>query len=318
MFAQPMAEDSGPDDSFGVRAAVQLPDGSLVVAYDPDAPTAGDETNLGSPRLVELTSDGTVTEFPLPVIDDRPLQASTTPLIADVVGTLYLYDGEGYLDRNGVARVVARDADGEWRVVHSLDGDTVVVEPRAAIGPDGDLYLATISSVLRFGPDGQPRTIAGATNVRSSDIDYPESPVRPEPLPATTVQLPRLTGLVVGDDGVVYLATEKQVLRIGLDGILSVLASIGKVGEVEPGQIAIPLDNPGEVSLFTELAMDADGSLLLADTGQQRLIRIGESSSEVLLTNISSVENGTIVGRPPSTDLLVYQGGGDVLCRYVG
>lgn len=312
VFSPAIANVPALGEFFIVSAAVPLPDGGIVLSYDPDAPEAGDESNLGSPRLVHLEPDGTITEFPLPVVEGVQAPPSTRPLVADAAGTLYMYD-------DAAMRVVARDPSGEWRMVMPIAQGTVVSAPQAAIGPDGDLFLATVAGVVRIGRDGQETTIAGSLSRRINDITFPEPPMRGLPRPVTAVNLHVLTGLVVADDGIIYLSTRNTVLEISTDGILSMVADGSADGGVGDGQVAIPTDpDPREVSVFTGLALDRDGSLLVADTGQQRLLRISASGAEVLMTNISSVNGGSVVGRAPTTDLIVFQAGGVLACTLPG
>lgn len=311
VFSATIANDSDRGYFFRVFATVPLPDGRIVLSYDPDAPEAGDETNLGSARIVQREPDGTTTEFPLPVIDGNQVPSTATPLIAGADGTLYMYD-------DAALRVVARDPSGQWRVVAPIDEGTITVVPYATIGPDGDLYFATATAVFRLGADGVPTTIAGSEDRAIGDITFPEPPIGPLPAPAAAVGLPLLTGVVVADNETVYLTTETAVLAVSPGGIISLIADATAGGALGDGQVAIPtVPGPGERSLFTGLALDSDGSILVADTGLQRLLRISPAGAEVLLNNVSSIESGTVVGRSPTTNLLVYRGGGEVVCSYV-
>jgi hypothetical protein len=86
-----------------------------------------------------------------------------------------------------------------------------------APGPDGFLYAACPSAVLKVGPDGVATTIAHPVNVGDCDEDYPDGN-RNFPLPA-------LRGLSIDPDGTVYAAATgcRRVVKITRDGRVSVV-----------------------------------------------------------------------------------------------
>jgi sugar lactone lactonase YvrE len=81
-----------------------------------------------------------------------------------------------------------------------------------AAGPDGALYAACPSAVLKIGPDGTARTLVHPIAVADCDEDFPDG--NPDfPLPA-------LRGLAVDPEGTVYAAATgcHRVLKIAQDG----------------------------------------------------------------------------------------------------
>jgi sugar lactone lactonase YvrE len=81
-----------------------------------------------------------------------------------------------------------------------------------AAGPDGFLYAACRSAVLKIAPDGTARALVRPVEVADCDEDYPDGN-RDLPLPA-------LRGLAVDTDGMVYAAATgcHRVLKIARDG----------------------------------------------------------------------------------------------------
>ena len=86
-----------------------------------------------------------------------------------------------------------------------------------AFGPDGSLYVACPSAVLKIKADGTAATVAESIAVSDCDSELP---------PNTPMsQLPYLRGLAVDERGVVYAAATgcRAVVRITSDGRVSVI-----------------------------------------------------------------------------------------------
>jgi sugar lactone lactonase YvrE len=86
-----------------------------------------------------------------------------------------------------------------------------------AAGPDGCLYAACPSAVLKVGPDGTAATLVHPVAVVDCDEDFPDGN-RDFPLPA-------LRGLAVDPQGTVYAAATgcHRVVRITRDGAVAVV-----------------------------------------------------------------------------------------------
>jgi hypothetical protein len=81
-----------------------------------------------------------------------------------------------------------------------------------APGPDGSLYIASPSAVLRLKMDGTFTILAHPIELKDCDVDYPENnPNSP---------LPSLRGLAVDEDGTVFAAGVgcRAVVKISPDG----------------------------------------------------------------------------------------------------
>jgi hypothetical protein len=96
--------------------------------------------------------------------------------------------------------------------VENLDGITGL-----AAGPDGSLYAACPSAVLKVGPDGTASTLVHPVTVVDCDEDFPDGN-REFPLPA-------LRGLAVDAEGTVYAAATgcHRVVRVARDGGVEVV-----------------------------------------------------------------------------------------------
>ena len=81
-----------------------------------------------------------------------------------------------------------------------------------APGPDGSLYIASPSAVLKLKMDGTFTTLASSIELKDCDVDYPDN--NPRSL------LPSLRGLAVDADGTVFAAGVgcHRVVKISPDG----------------------------------------------------------------------------------------------------
>jgi hypothetical protein len=86
-----------------------------------------------------------------------------------------------------------------------------------AAGPDGDLYAACPSAVLKVGPDGRASTLVHPVVVEDCDEDFPDG--------NRSYALPALRGLAVDPSGTVYAAATgcHRVVKIAPDGKVEVI-----------------------------------------------------------------------------------------------
>ncbi|MFH1570409.1 MAG: choice-of-anchor D domain-containing protein, partial [Gemmatimonadota bacterium] len=158
---------------------------------------------------------------------------------------------------NGTARA---SGDGQAAVNASL------YQPFAmAWGPDGSLYLADRLNhlVRRVLPDGTLERVAG-TGAAGYGGDGG---------PALMAELDQPSSLTVDRTGRVYVADENnhRVRRIAGDGTITTVAGTGHAGFAGDGgpAVAAQLAHPGAV------ALDEAGRLLIADSGNGRIRRVG-------------------------------------------
>lgn len=136
---------------------------------------------------------------------------------------------------------------------------------RVAVAPDGSFYVADgrfNNRIRRVGRDGVITTVAGnGTFAFSGDGG-----------PATQAGL-FATNVAVAPDGGFYIADNgnHRIRRVGPDGIITTVAGTGTAGfsgDDGPATQA-QLNNP------IGIAVAADGSLFIADTGSHRIRRVG-------------------------------------------
>lgn len=233
------------------------------------------------------------------------------PLTAAPDGTLYLWD-------DSAARVLARTAGGDWSVSVAVRKGSLFGPPRAAVGPEGDLFVQTAASVIRVDDTGAETRVVGTGSTGSCDGCMPDTPLGPLPREATSQAMPLLSGLVVGPDGTIYIATGTTVLAVER-GQLSLVADPSTTSKDGDGAIT-PVHDAGdreEGSLLTAIVLDTDGALLVDDSGfDQRILRIEDSHSELLVSGVSWLFNGTIVENTATKDLLFMEDGSSVLIAY--
>ncbi|WP_434113447.1 PKD domain-containing protein [Methylocaldum sp. GT1TLB] len=118
-----------------------------------------------------------------------------------------------------------------------------------AIGHDGSIYVADTGNnrICRVGPDGLMRTFAQSVTSPS--------------------------GIAIGHDGSVFVADtgNNRIRRIGPDGINTTVAGTGALGYGGDGGLA----TQARLSGPRDLVVTNDGSIYVADTGNNRIRRIG-------------------------------------------
>lgn len=292
------ADDVPGDVSyFVVYAAVQRSDGAIVVSYDRSAEQAGDDRGgpAPDPHLTISGSAGRWLPVTPPDVDAEPVPGSARPLAAADDGGLYLWDPDHY-------RVVAWEPDGTWRAVAALPRWFLANEraPQGAVGPDGSLYVTGAASLFRIDPIGTVTQIAGTDQVNTAGWPPPEPGERRD----AGGTLPLLGGVVVDDTGTVYLTTTGTVvLAVHPDGSLT---SFGNPTALStPDGHPLPGNTTDGPTRLTDLALDAEGSLLAADIVHRQILRITADQTTVIADNVNRLFNGTRTGRTTTHDLLV-------------
>lgn len=209
---------------------------------------------------------------------------------------------------NGTITTVAGNGDWINRPLHfgnTGDGGQAVNAtlhfPRALeLGPDGTLYLASGQRVRKIAPNGVITTVAGSDGYGVSDIvrlsdgslllaDSSNRRIRkidPSGVITTVAgngeygnggdggqavdaQLAGATGLAVGSDGTIFVAhaDTARVRKIAPNGVITTIAGTGAEGSSGDGGQAVR----AEIDRPSGLALDADGTLYIADTDRHRI-----------------------------------------------
>lgn len=192
---------------------------------------------------------------------DQPYAVATAP-----DGSFYFTSGSAIrkVDPTGIVTLVA-GSDSEGSDVGdggpALEARFNGVES-LAVNAAGELYILDSGNarVRKIGSDGNIDTVAGnGLNLFTA-----------EPGPATERPIRFAHAIAFGPDGSLFIADHSSIRKVGTDGIMTRIAgdgSVGFAGDNGPA-IAAKLSGP------TGLAVKADGTLYIADTGNDRLRKI--------------------------------------------
>jgi DNA-binding beta-propeller fold protein YncE len=192
---------------------------------------AVNDAPASAPEIESSTPAGNGAELPSAEIDGAPGDVATTPPTEAV----------GPPTSEAAAIATARIAEllPTQEMAFGVSGSSpgqMMLPFDVAVGPEGNIYLSDSTGVKKFSPDGEYLEWIGEGEV-----------------------LTALGGLAVGPDGTVYVTGfESQVWAYGPDG--QSRAAIGTPGS-EPGQLSRPVD----------VAVDAAGSIYVADTENARV-----------------------------------------------
>ena len=209
-------------------------------------------------------------------------------------GAVYISDTQNHsirrIDAGGIITTVVGMGGSGFNGDGLLGTETLIDSPRGiAFGPEGRLYFADSGNgrVRRLGHDGRVTTVLVGEPYDDGGIAQsfslapafsPEAAFSSSNWPwyvgegsgQTPVQM---AGLAVGPDCVLYVAdpTHHTVWRMGPDGVVAPIAGTGDPGfSGDDGpSVEADLDSPEGVALTPE------GSLLIADTGNHRVRRVG-------------------------------------------
>ncbi|MGH8584547.1 MAG: RHS repeat-associated core domain-containing protein [Gammaproteobacteria bacterium] len=189
--------------------------------------------------------------------------------VYDVIGKV-LYLGDGTRRSTTGLRATMTTVAGSALGGFSGDGGPATAAalgglPGLALGPDGSLYIADAGNhrIRRVGPNGIITTVAGTGATGFSGDGGP----------ATAASLSGPFGLALSLDGSLYIADQfhHRIRRVGPDGIITTVAGTGAIGISGDGgpATAAALNSPFGV------ALGPDGSLYIADGGNNRIRRVG-------------------------------------------
>jgi sugar lactone lactonase YvrE len=151
-----------------------------------------------------------------------------------------------------------------------------------ALAPDGSLYVAdTHNSRLRvIRPDGTIATVAGTDDQGFSGDGGP----------AVRAQLREPGGVVVASNGTVFFSdtADNRIRRIAADGTIATVAGTGAAGFSGDGGAA----TSAQLNAPAGLALQADGTLLVADSGNNRVRRIAPNGLITTLAGTGTAGSG--------------------------
>jgi RHS repeat-associated protein len=134
-----------------------------------------------------------------------------------------------------------------------------------AVSADGTLYLVDRLNhrVRRVEVDGIITTVAGT----GIDGDIGDGGL------ATEAALPAPEGIALDADGTLYITdtSNSRIRRVGKDGIITTVAGTGVRGYYGDGYLA----TKAALSVPKGIALDADGTLYIADAFNHRIRRVG-------------------------------------------
>ena|GEM_PF-578160 len=148
-----------------------------------------------------------------------------------------------------------------------------------AMAPDGSLYIAdTVNNrIRRVDPDGIITTVAGSSFTGGFSGDGG---------PATEARLDYPDDVAIGPDGSFYFSDyyNDRICRVDPNGIINTVAGNGTPGYSGDGGLATNAQLGGPRGI----AVGPDGSLYIADSGNQRIRRVNPSG---IITTVAG--NGT-------------------------
>ena len=270
-------------------------------------------------RIRRIGPDGIITtvagsRFGRPGGDDGPAtQATISPSDIAVAadGSVYIGDGAGSVSfpdsirrigPDGIITTIAGNGtsegysgDGGPATQASLNGPTGF-----SVAKDGSLYFCDSGNnrIRRIGPDGIITTVAGGGSIVESPLNnYGEG------LPATQLEMSQSLDVAIAADGSLLLANFglSFIRKVGLDGIYTTIAGTGHRRFDGDGSLATQTSLNGPLGI----ALANDGSVLVADTDNNRIRRIGPDG--VITTIAGNGQSGLSGDGGPATQVALNQ-----------
>ncbi|WP_232666708.1 serine/threonine-protein kinase [Pseudonocardia sp. TRM90224] len=252
-------------------------DGPAFMCLDPNGRLVLSETSGARVRRID-PADGTITTVAgtgVPGFSGDGGEATAAQLnhprgvACGADGGLYIADTDNnrirHVTPDGVISTFAGNGRSDLSADGGPAGSTAVADPTSIVlAPDGSLLIVERSSarIRRIDPAGNVSTVAGTgTDGFSGDGG-----------PAAAAQFDNPYALVRAPDGVLFVAdnNNRRIRRIGTDGVITTFAGTGTAGAAGDGGPA----RSAQLTAPSGVLLDADGGLLVADEGSQRVRRI--------------------------------------------
>jgi DNA-binding beta-propeller fold protein YncE len=205
----------------------------------------------------------------------------------DAKGNVVVADGG---DSNRIRRispegVVSTVAGGHEGFADGTGAGAAFNTPSAiAFDGKGNLYVADTGNhaIRRIAPDGNVTTIAGNGTAGFADGK------------GAAARFNGPVGITVDDAGFVYVADtyNDRIRRIAPDGSVSTFAGAGQPGQADGPAATAAFDTP------TALAVGSDGTVYVADTGNDAIRKIGKDGIVSTLAAAAESERHPILRRP--------------------
>jgi trimeric autotransporter adhesin len=191
----------------------------------------------------------------------------TGGLAVDSAGNLYIADDLNYRIRKVTPAGVITTVAGNGTKGYSGDGGKATSAQLSrtsglAVDAAGSIYIANAYRIRKIAPDGVITTVAG-NGERGFSGDGGK---------ATSAQLSRIGGLAVDAAGNLYIADAGnfRIRKVTPDGMITTVAGNGSDGFSGDGGKAAS----AQLSEPVGLAVDAAGSLYIADSGNFRIRKV--------------------------------------------
>lgn len=171
--------------------------------------------------------------------------------------------GKTLLLGTGSQRSTPAISAGIARVLPGPLGDPNYGHRGMAVGQDGSIYYSQFTRIFRVTPEGVVTSFVG-----TGHGDY-----NGDNIPAVSANIDFPSGLALANDGSLFFADlwANRVRRVDPNGIITTVAGNGKDGYSGDGipATSASLSNP------TSVAIGADGSIYIVDSGTHRVRRVG-------------------------------------------
>jgi hypothetical protein len=206
-------------------------------------------------------------------------------IVVDAQGRVYiLYRGVVRIESSGTVTTIREDVGGHWLAFDARndfsqtdpvpykrvasDGVTLVFGDGAplAIGSDGNLYYGSNGSQAELFP-------AGALSVVKLSASGQRSLFSPSLQQKLADLKDGVTGLAMGNDGSIYVATWKGIFKLNGDGSMAKVIHPVAVKDCDSDPADHNLANASS-PLFRGLGVDSEGNVYVAATSCHRVVRI--------------------------------------------